>query len=105
MENQTNKERKKPNFYELTLSLVAKRLHKLYPDDQFQIQASTWSRSAHEVRTPNTIKYRIWSSQLHSRDNRNSSVEEFTLDRAFNKMCELKRTQEPRKVENFLREE
>lgn len=97
--------RRKSTFYETTLSLIAKRLHRLYPDDHFCIQATTWSRPASFIRQKdNIIKYRIWSSQLNSIPQATSAVEENTLERAFKQMCELKSQQEPRKVENFLKE-
>lgn len=98
--------RRKSTFYETTLSLVAKRLYRLYPDDHFCIEAVTWSRPASFIRQKDdVIKYRIWSSQLNSISEATASVEENTLERAFEQMCELKSQQEPRKVENFLKEE
>lgn len=98
--------RRKSTFYETTLSLIAKRLHRLYPDDHFCIEAVTWSRPASFVRQKdNVIKYKIWSSQLNLVCPSKSTVEENTLERAFDQICKLKYQQEPRKVENFLKEE
>lgn len=98
--------RRKSTFYETTLSLIAKKLHRLYPDDHFCIQATTWSRPASFIRQKDdVIKYRIWSSQLNSISEATSSVEENTLERAFDQICKLKYQQQPRKVENFLKEE
>lgn len=97
--------RRDGTVYELTLSLIAKRLFKMYPDDSFCIQATTWSRPGSTRILYNIIMFRIWSKQLNSLDPYKSSVENESIIRAFELMCELKEAQMPRNVENFLKEE
>lgn len=100
--------RKKPGFYETTISKIAKRLHKLFPYDYFKVEASAWSRAAianPRARKAEDVIYRIWSSQLSKRNPQTGFVEDSSLERAFKLMQELKISQEPREVTNFLLEE
>lgn len=91
--------RRKSTFYESTLSTIAKKLHKKYPNDHFHIRAETWSRPPSFKIIIEPINFTIWSHLLKKQ------VQNSVLDRAYAEMVELKQNAEPRDVVNFLKEE